>query len=328
MKSFWKRYDSLLMPLVICDKDGKMQYKNDLAREMTLLRVGSGICQQMDGQNRRLFANLTESGAILGIQGKLDWYRALAFPFLKEGEMKIALCFSEALLGNAFDEKTECALLQLVPVLRKMMTEPRSLSPMLTKGESKKKSDVRMVTLMRKMMDLYLSEQVKNEDAPVDVHYFLSVLTYYFRNVYRRMGVEIAVSKEVADCSFLFYEHRQLTLMFLSIIALLLDRAGSDRLYMDMDSEGRGAVVKFSTVLRDGWIMPDAELPDAFVLFALLKRYGVDYEFYNEIENESARMVCRLYLPVRMACPILGVRGHTKTDYDFAVMDFLSYLAG
>lgn len=327
MKSFWKRYDSLLMPLVICDKDGKMQYKNDMAREMNLLRVGSGICQQMDSRNRGLFFGLTQSGAILGIQGKLNWYRALAFPFSMENETKIALCFPEALLGNAFDEKTERALLQLVPALGIMMTDPRPLSPVLAKGESKKAGDVRMVTLMRKMMDLYLSEHATQEETPVDIHYFLSVLTYYFRNVYRRMGVEIAVSKEVADCSFLFYEHRQLTLMFLSVIALLQDRTGSDRMYMDMNSEGREAVVKFSVILRDNWIMPNEELPDAFVLFALLKRYGIDYEFYNETENESARMVCRLYLPVRMASPILGVRSQSKTDYDFAVMDFLTYLA-
>jgi hypothetical protein len=316
------------MPLVICDKNGKIQYKNDMAKEMSLLRVGSGIYQQMDSGNRRMFAELTDDGTILGIQGKLEWYRALVFPFLQEGERKFAFCFPEGLLGRNFDQNTEQALLLLVPALRKMMIDPHPLSPVLGKSESKKSGDVRMVTLMRKMMDLYLSEQEKNEEVPVDIYYFISVLTYYYRNVYHRMGVEIAVSKEVSDCSFLFYEHRQLTLIFLSIIALLVDRTGSDRLYMDMDSEGRAVVVKFSAILRSGWIMPDHELPDAFVLFALLKRFGIDYEFYNEIENESARMICRLYLPVRMACPILGVRSQPKTDFDFAVMDFLSYLEG
>ena len=239
MQSFWNSLDPIVLPIAICDAKGVIVYKNEAARELDLLRLGSNLRPTLDAPSRLRFANLVPSGDILSVNGKLTLHRALAFPFALENKHFVAFLFTEALLGMEPGEERIQMLLSLVPHLRRMLTQPQARMQ-LTLGafRGKRSLNARVMTLMRKMMDLYLSQRADADEMPVDIHYFRSVLTYYFRTVYKPFGIQIAIADSVEDCPFLFYEHRDLAAMLLFTLQLLLDRSGAARVYIDVTTEG------------------------------------------------------------------------------------------
>ena len=130
------------------------------------------------------------------------------------------------------------------------------------------------------------------------------------------------------ESEFEFLDHRNVVAMLISMIELIIDRSGTDRMFIDVYSEAGQAVIMFSAVLKGEWAMPDDSLPDAYILFSLLRRHGIEYEFYNTVSEDSPRMICRLFMPCRIARPLLHLRSGKASDSRLAVADFLAYLEG
>ena len=323
----WKQFDSLILPMLFTDGKGRIIYKNDLAREMDLMRVGSGLTGKMDMRSAQKFSDMTASGEILTLFGKLSCYRCLAFPAVIDGTELVAMLFPGVLLGTQKDSETERILLRLVPSLRKLLSDMMPCLPYALCGNmGKKTASARLQSLTRKVLDLYLSDGGAEDDtAAVDIGYFLSVLTYFFREVFKYQGVSLSVSETAIECGYSFLEHRKLTALLISLIELIIDRTGSEQMYIDIYSEAGDAVVMFSAVLKEQWIMPDETLPDAFILMELLRRNGIDFEFFTAVTNEAPRMVCRLFLPKHIAKQSFSVFS-VNSDAEACVIDFLEYL--
>ncbi len=322
----WKQFDFLMIPLVFTAPNGPILYKNSLAREMDMMRVGSNLTGKMDIESQTRFVSLTGKGTILTIMKPLGVYRCVAFPAVVDGTELVAMLFPEVLLGNKRDGECEKFLLKLVPSLRRLLCEMSELPYMLGKSIGKKSSTVRLMILMRKILDLYLSDGNEEDFLPVDVGYFISVLTYFFKEVFRYQGVLMAISDTASECGYCFYEHRKLTAMLLSVIELMIDRTGGNRMYIDIYSEAGEAVIMFSSILNGEWVMPDDSLPDAFILFELLRRNGIHFEFFTTVVEDTPRMICRLFLPSRIAKQSFSVHSR-KEESQYFIIDFLDYLA-
>lgn len=329
MYSKWSQFDSLMMPLVITDRKGTILYKNDLSRQMNIARVGSNVTAGMDYLSKTQFKALESKAALLQLVSSPYVYRCVAIPFFAEKQWSVGLLFPSALLGGGYNDDNEQQILKLAPALRRMLTEVTELPYTLGRSVGKKSANIRLASLLRKVMDVYLNNRTQSEETKaVVVDYFLSVLTYFFRQVFKYQGVQLAVSQTAAESEFVFLDHRNLVAMLLSMIELIIDRSGTDRMYIDIYGEAGQAVIMFSALLHAEWAMPDDSLPDSYILFSLLRRHGIDYEFYNTVSEDSPRMVCRLFLPLRMARPTLQVRCGNVFDNQLAVLDFLSYLEG
>ena len=327
MNSKWSRFDTIPLPLTITDRRGVIRYKNALAKEIGLPRLGSSLIPFMDYLSRRSFQSLENKGALLTVVVAPYAHRCIALPFFAEREPYVGFLFPNALLGNGYNAENEELMMELVPSLRKMLSQIDEIPYTLGRSVGKKSADTRLALLMRKVMDVYLGNRRQSEQMQsVEIDYFLSVLTYFFREVFKHQGVTLAVSETAAECEFEFLDHRNVVAMLLSMIELMIDRSGTDRMYIDIYSEAGQAVIMFSAVLRGEWVMPDNSLPDAYILFSLLRRHGIEYEFYNTVSEASPRMICRLFMPVRITRPLLQMRCGSATDSRLAVLDFWEFL--
>ena len=323
----WTHFDTLMIPLVITDRRGVIRYKNALAQEMGITRLGSSLVSSMDYLSRLNFQTLDSKGTLLTVTVAPYAHRCVALPFSAECEDYCGFLFPGALLGSGYNVENEELVLSLVPALRRMLAQSEVLPYTLGRSMGRKAANARLGMLMRKIMDVYLGDRrPSDETRSVEIDYFLSVLTYFFREVFKHQGVKLAVSETAAECEYEFLDHRNVVAMLLTMIELMIDRSGTDRLYIDLYSEAGQAVVMLSAVLRGEWMIPDDSLPDAYILFALLRRHGIEYEFYNTVNEASPRMICRLFLPTRVARPIVQIRSGKATDARLAVSDFLAYL--
>lgn len=66
-------------------------------------------------------------------------------------------------------------------------------------------------------------------------------------------------------------------------------------------------------------------MPDSFILMEVLRRSGIDFEFFTTTVNEMPRLVCRLFLPDYMAKYRLSVFSG-NVNPDSCIIDFLEYI--
>lgn len=327
MNAKWSHFDALSMPLVITDQKGIILYKNKMADKIDIMRRGSSLLSSMDYISKLNFKALEKKGDLLQILVMPYAHRCIAIPFSAEHEHYVGFLFPSALIGDGYNRDNEELMLKLVPSLRKMLIETTELSYLLGRSTSKKAAGTRLSLLLRKMMIVYLDGRRKEEELQaVEIDYFLSVLSYFVREVFKYQGVKLAISETAAEGEFEFLDHRNVVAMLLSMIELIIDRSGTDRIYIDIYSEAGQAVIMFSAVLRGEWTMPDDSLPDSFILFSVLRNQGIEYEFYNTVSEDSPRMICRLFMPHRIARPLVRLRCGKAVDSRLALNDFLEYL--
>ena len=274
MRPHWKRLDNLIMPLMITDKQGRILYKNSLARELDIPRVGSDLTKQLPDIAKENYLDLLNSGAIWEVKGNYQSQRCLAFSFKEGKEVYVALFFPGILLDRWNDSDICCNLIKMVPSLREMMMGIDSLPCALGKSTGRKSANLHVTSLLRKMLDVYLSDPREKEERSVDIGYFLSVFSYFSRNVFQYQGVELKVREMPVECGYLFCEHRRLAAELVMMIELLIDRTGCRSIYFDVDSEADKAVVVISAELNEEWRMLRAQLPDSYILFELLRQSG------------------------------------------------------
>ena len=259
------------------------------------------------------------------MQGRLTLHRCLAFPAVIDGTELIAMLFPGVLLGTDRYSDTERILLRLVPSLRKLISQMPCL-PYALERPMKKHYSAHLQSLTRKMLDLYLSGGCEEDDAvAMDIRYFLSVLGFFGREVFKYQGVVLMISETATECAYKFYEHRKLTALLISLVELLIDRTDSKDMYIDVYSEAGKAVIMFSAILKQPCAVPDDSLPDSFILMELLRRNGIDFELFTTEVNEMPRLVCRLFLPEYIATRSLSVFS-TDFEADACVIDFLAYI--
>ena len=329
MTADWKLFDHLQIPLLITDKSGCMLYKNDLAKKMQGFRMGSQMTGKMDPASKAKFLSMTDKGCVLSLRlarvgGENE--RCLAFPFRKDGEEYAALLFVYFMLGDRRDADSERVMLNTVPCLQKMLAAeakpPHTLAPSMRRPVVRAKLSL----LIRRMLSVYFNVEPADEEAmPVTVSYFVSLLSYFFREVFVHQGLTVVMSRTAAESAFRFLDHKKLTAMLLMMIELLIDRANSPYIYVDLYEEAEQAVISFSAQLGDSWVKPDESMPDSYILFSILRQNGIDHEFYNTTMDGKGYMVCRLFLPARIAQPS-SVVYCGKEELAMHIIDFMDYL--
>ena len=115
MDSRWSRFESLILPLVITDVIGIIQYKNRLALEMSIVRNGSNISSCMDEVSIEKFKSLDESGELLSLIDPPYVYRNVAISLTEESARRVAMLFPDILLGDGDNFDNERLILDLVP---------------------------------------------------------------------------------------------------------------------------------------------------------------------------------------------------------------------
>jgi len=322
-----KRYDYLMVPLLLTDPDGRILYKNELAREMDLMRVGSDLTHRMDAPSKTLFKEMPAKGVFLTILGRLDSCRALAVPVTIDQKRVIAMLFPNVLLGKRQNTENEKILLKLALPLGKMLMQMQESRENFLYEKEKNSFFMQRAALMCKLLDLYLSDpNEENADTFQGVSYFISVISFFYKQVFRHQGVLLSLSQTAKECGYVFYDHRSLTVLLLSLIELLIEHTHTHRIGLDIYSEAMQAVIPLKVALKMPQALPDDSSPDAFIIFELLKRKGIEIEMFLSENGEERSMVCRLLLPSHIAKSSLAVFG-TETDAESFVADFMDYLA-
>lgn len=326
----WKQFEYLQIPMVITDKSGCVLYKNDLTKKMQGFRVGSGMYAKMDALSKARFSAITELGCVLTLRltrtAVVD--RCLAVPFMRDGAEYVALLFVYFMLGDRRDADSERLMLNTLPSLQKLLSShqdpPYAMAPSMRRPAVRTKLSL----LIRRVLSVYFNAEPADEEMmPVTISYFVSLLSYFFREVFSHQGLTVVMSQTAAESAFRFYDHKRLTAMLLMMIELLIDRANSPYIYVDVYREAEQAVVAFTAQLGETWVTPDESMLDGYILFSILRQSGIDYEFFNTVLDGKAHMVCRLFLPSRIAQPN-SVVYCGKEEVEVHIIEFMDWLLG
>ena len=314
-----RAFDEIVNPVLLCELDGKVIYKNSEAgHSLKKPSLGGKIQTYLSRHDRPLIENgvkFERFPTFVELESDGDLFSAFADVVYYEGRPVLLLVFS-----HLFLYEVSVPLFRASPQALKQTIGGERLATLATniytsdlvvEASRKKSHHKRMTQIFYKLVDTLLTElSYANDSAVYPLAYTLDILSYACNKVLSHLGLDIIFEVRYENADSTFVNFKTLPLLLANFILLAAEVTDSHIIYASVEEDIDGDVIfRFPlTVKKSHAMIPlggtgsftdllPGRSVDLFFFEKICKSSSYHFDFtLNPKEKENLRM--RLYTPI------------------------------